>query len=452
MKAFGYMILAASAFSAVAVAQDAQNAPVGFSGTGQRQAAPAPTLPQSAVVARYRMPYGDLKRFDPPALGRESVKSAAVPRLAASSAAAPERLTLFESVLANRILELPRVRAVVFGRESTVRRGVLTAPSDAAPIASETSDQPFLEVRADDREFEPQVQRILNEYQSLASQRFDLETIFVTSSAPSLAIDGAAVSYVSDSEFEQVRAADSKEPRDLLSAPRLTLSQGSVGNIAALNQRAFVTGYDKQSIGSSTILDPVVEVLQTGLVLEASVVQIPGANGGVCQVALTLADVLDPVPTAELKVAPSLAPVTIQLPEENRTTWKSEPLHFNDARHAFRVTGIRYLGRKAAAAPMGSDATEAHEYKSLEFYFRVMPASAQSGAGEWGRVLLLDGDRRRVVVRRSESSAGAASDRATTVTETGRPPSVLELETDSGAILIYRVVEGPMPRVDDPVR
>jgi len=398
------------------------------------------------------MPCGDVKRFDPPPLGRDSVKSAVVPRLAASSVAAPERLTLLESVLANRILELPRVRAVVFGSEATVRRGVFAAPSEAAPIAKETSDLPFLEVRADDREFEPHVKRILSEYESLAAQRFDVEAFFITTPAPSLASDGAVVSYVSDSEFEQGRAAESKEPRDLLFAPRLTLSQGGVGNIATLDQRSFITGYEKQTIGAMTILDPVVEVLQTGLVFEASVVQVPGANGGVIQVALTLADVLDPVPTAELKIPPSLAPMTIQLPEENRTTWRSESLNFTDEKHSFRVTGIRYLGRKDKGSARTGGGETVHEYKTLELYFRVKPAAALVGGGEIGKVHLVDSDRRRVVVRRLENSSGAPGSRATTAVEVGREPSLLELESESGNLLIYRLIGGPLPQIDDAVR
>lgn len=449
MKALGYVILAALAFSAVSVAQDAS---MEFSDSGKRQATPAPTLPQTSFVSRYNMPYGDLKRFDPPALGRESVKSAVVPRLAASSNAAPERLTLLESVLANRILALPRVRAVVFGRESTLRRGVLTTPSEAAPIASESADQPFLEVRADDRKFEAHVERILSEYQSLGAQRFDVETILVTTTASSLVSDGATVAYITDAEFDQVQSANSKEPRDLLFAPRLTLSQGGVGNIATLDQRSFITGYEKQTIGAMTILDPVVEVLQTGLVFEASVVQVPGANGGVIQVALTLADVLDPVPTAELKIPPSLAPMTIQLPEENRTTWRSESLNFTDEKHSFRVTGIRYLGRKDKGSARTGGGETVHEYKTLELYFRVKPAAAQVGGGEIGKVHLVDSDRRRVVVRRLENSSGAPGSRATTAVEVGREPSLLELESESGNLLIYRLIGGPLPQIDDAVR
>jgi len=105
---------------------------------------------------------------------------------------------------------------------------------------------------------------------------------------------------------------DAQVERDL-AAPRLTCYEGQRANVSVLSQVSYVSDFDFRVEGASVIADPVVDVLNTGMIadLRASV-----AGEGTVQVALTAAftEVSDPIPTMKLRL-PFGEAVEIQVPE-----------------------------------------------------------------------------------------------------------------------------------------
>ncbi|MEM7263309.1 MAG: hypothetical protein AAF488_15075, partial [Planctomycetota bacterium] len=68
---------------------------------------------------------------------------------------------------------------------------------------------------------------------------------------------------------EEQLAALQRDPRvSTISAPRLAVFDGQRGNVQIMNQRAYVADYDVYTVDEESVADPVIQVLNEGLVID----------------------------------------------------------------------------------------------------------------------------------------------------------------------------------------
>lgn len=97
----------------------------------------------------------------------------------------------------------------------------------------------------------------------------------------------------------------------VVSAPRLSIFERQQGTISITNQVAYISAFQIRSAEATRVADPVVDVLNTGIVLSLK------ASGGSkthmrLELDLTMSAVVRPMETQEVQVFG--APMTIQLP------------------------------------------------------------------------------------------------------------------------------------------
>ena len=79
----------------------------------------------------------------------------------------------------------------------------------------------------------------------------------------------ASWSYLNDAELSMVLRAVSKSERiELVTAPRLLVFNTARANIAVLNQVAYVKDFDVEIAQAASIADPIIDVVQDGVVLD----------------------------------------------------------------------------------------------------------------------------------------------------------------------------------------
>ena len=109
----------------------------------------------------------------------------------------------------------------------------------------------------------------------------------------------------------------------ILSAPRVTIYDGQTGVIQITNQISYISGFEFSGEKSTRIADPIVDVLNEGLVL--SVKADKRGEGRVhLELELLLSEVAKPIKTQDVKLLG--APMTIQTPVamNQRLTAKGE--------------------------------------------------------------------------------------------------------------------------------
>ncbi|MDA1194019.1 MAG: hypothetical protein O2894_02440 [Planctomycetota bacterium] len=126
------------------------------------------------------------------------------------------------------------------------------------------------------------------------------------------------VRMLTEAEARALLAAlpDRKGAR-VVTAPRITMHNRQTGNVSVQNQVSYVQDYDIERSGDLVAVDPIIGVLQEGVVLDLR----PTVSADGTSVAVsfqgTFAALVRPIATKTLKLGEGIAPVTIQLPELN---------------------------------------------------------------------------------------------------------------------------------------
>lgn len=111
-----------------------------------------------------------------------------------------------------------------------------------------------------------------------------------------------------------LRQIEEQEQVQVLSAPRLSTFDGQRANISILNQISYVQDYEVEVGATTTVSDPVVGVVQEGLVLDLRPVLSQDQKVITIELEGTWSKVARPIPEMEVEVAPGLPKVKIQLP------------------------------------------------------------------------------------------------------------------------------------------
>lgn len=98
----------------------------------------------------------------------------------------------------------------------------------------------------------------------------------------------------------------------VLQAPRLTVYARQRANVTILDQTAYVETFDVQQHGYDVIADPVVSVLQSGVVVELCAA--PDGDDALLAYRVLVSDLVRPIPTREVAIS-SETPGTVQLPK-----------------------------------------------------------------------------------------------------------------------------------------
>ena len=112
-----------------------------------------------------------------------------------------------------------------------------------------------------------------------------------------------------------------------MSDSRLGVFAERTSYIAVANQIAFISSFEVEKSGDVLVADPVVDVLQDGVVARVRVSPAaPAANGALeLEIALAMTDVEHPIQDAEAHIPGSAVPVKLQLPiacrQELRSTF-----------------------------------------------------------------------------------------------------------------------------------
>jgi len=121
-------------------------------------------------------------------------------------------------------------------------------------------------------------------------------------------LTGSATLLPDAAAIERQRKLLEDARAELVSAPQLTTLPGQRGNLSVLNEVAYVKEYELHVIepGNVEILDPVVEVIQEGLLMEVRVLQVSEGLYGL-ELTCTNAELERPIPTKKVRPSPLFA-------------------------------------------------------------------------------------------------------------------------------------------------
>jgi Flp pilus assembly secretin CpaC len=121
--------------------------------------------------------------------------------------------------------------------------------------------------------------------------------------------------YLNDMQLELILRAVSKSERvELVTAPRITLYNTARGNVSVLNQVAYVADFDVEIAQAASIGDPIIGVVQDGVVLDVRPVVSADRRFITLELRPTVAQLQRPIREIVTTLG-SQNSVTIQLPE-----------------------------------------------------------------------------------------------------------------------------------------
>ncbi|MBN2491060.1 MAG: hypothetical protein JXQ29_09440 [Planctomycetes bacterium] len=112
-----------------------------------------------------------------------------------------------------------------------------------------------------------------------------------------------------------LRAVEKSERATLLTAPRLTVYNTQRSNITLVNQISYIKDYDVEVAQTASIADPVVGIIQDGLVLDVRPTISNDRRFVTLELRPTVANLIQPIRTITTTLGSQTQPVTIQLPE-----------------------------------------------------------------------------------------------------------------------------------------
>ncbi|QDU66668.1 hypothetical protein [Engelhardtia mirabilis] len=121
--------------------------------------------------------------------------------------------------------------------------------------------------------------------------------------------------YLNDLQFELIlRAVSKSERQELVTAPRILIFNTARSHLSVLNQQAYVQDYDVEIATGASIADPIIAVVEEGVVLDVRPVVSADRRYITLELRPTVAELQRPIREITTGLA-NLTPVTIQLPE-----------------------------------------------------------------------------------------------------------------------------------------
>jgi type II secretory pathway component GspD/PulD (secretin) len=121
--------------------------------------------------------------------------------------------------------------------------------------------------------------------------------------------------YLNDLQFQLILRAVSKSERvELVTSPRITVHNTARGNLSVLNQVAYVQDFNVEIAQAASIADPIVNVVQDGVVLDVRPVVSADRRFITLELRPTIANLHRPIKEVVTTLG-SQNSVTIQLPE-----------------------------------------------------------------------------------------------------------------------------------------
>ncbi|MEX1025635.1 MAG: hypothetical protein WD226_11225 [Planctomycetota bacterium] len=122
--------------------------------------------------------------------------------------------------------------------------------------------------------------------------------------------------YLNDLQLQMVLRAVSKSERvELVTAPRLLVFNTARSNVTVTNQVAYVQDYDVEIAQAASIADPIISVVQDGVILDVRPVVSADRRFITLELRPTVATLQRPIATLVTSLGVSGNPVVIQLPE-----------------------------------------------------------------------------------------------------------------------------------------
>jgi Flp pilus assembly secretin CpaC/tetratricopeptide (TPR) repeat protein len=121
--------------------------------------------------------------------------------------------------------------------------------------------------------------------------------------------------YLNDLQLQMIlRAVSKSERRELVTMPKVLVFNTARANISVLNQVAYVQDFDVEIAQAASIADPIIDVIQDGVVLDVRPVVSADRRFIVMELRPTVATLRRPIREVATTLS-SQNPVTIQLPE-----------------------------------------------------------------------------------------------------------------------------------------
>jgi len=122
--------------------------------------------------------------------------------------------------------------------------------------------------------------------------------------------------YLNDLQLEMILTAVSKSERvELVTAPHVLVFNTARSNLSVMNQIAYVQDFDVEIAQAASIADPVISVVQDGVVLDVRPVVSADRRFITLELRPTVAELQRPIRTFTTSLGVSGNSVTIQLPE-----------------------------------------------------------------------------------------------------------------------------------------
>lgn len=122
------------------------------------------------------------------------------------------------------------------------------------------------------------------------------------------------LTYLDDTEVELIlRAVRKSERINQVTAPRITVFNTERANVTVLNQVAYIKDFDAEIAQAAAIVEPVVDVIQDGVVLDVRPIVSADRRFITMDLRPTVAQLFRPIPQFTASVATG-TPVTLELP------------------------------------------------------------------------------------------------------------------------------------------
>lgn len=299
-----------------------------------------------------------------------------------------------------------------------------------------------LVVGGDDARFVPFVENYLQQLRNESARNIQIKV---------LAIDLGPVGNVPDKSSRDVvieksnmkemiaREAQLKDPsrkpdENLMIQQTIVTHQCEEALISTISQRAFITDYEVVMNPESMIADPVVEVIQSGMLISVTPFIEPSTRSILVFTSIQISNLLNVERRFEAKIA-NASKVTIDIPETVDSVWNSqEPLKAEDG-SCLRVRGLKWVDDKTG-------------FHAMEFWygFEILKNEPAANASAWGSVIAVDSAGGTVVVEARPNATIPAIQANVKIRGTGGAGDAqLRVTRVSGTMVICTLTSGTMP-------
>ncbi len=143
-----------------------------------------------------------------------------------------------------------------------------------------------------------------------------------------------------DEELNQRVAALRQGRADVLVVPPTTIFGGQTASASIVNQSPYIRDFEVEMVGQSIIADPIIDVVQDGVVIGMSPIVRPDGERLDFGLSIAFANLKRPFRSITTTLAGFTTPVTWQVPEVSLVEWSSSDLTLEDGDRGFLVTGL----------------------------------------------------------------------------------------------------------------